>query len=282
MTRGIWLLGLSLACATAAAAGRETDTLGARRLRPATPSGLEQRREAPVDAAELAAPQAAAKASVNSKYRKLLAVIRVPDDLASYADFNDYGQSTTESWGGYSGLPTGYWVYVYPHWYIWGEASEAADPAPALAADKRSWGPEQALGEPDTTEAGDIVTAWASASEDDQDEWLQLEYGAPIRAVAVIVHESYNPGALSRITMVRPDTEEVDLWRGEDPTPASRDHGVSIITLKEPVEASKIRLYLASTKVPGWNEIDAVGLIDSIGKTHWATGATASSTFADR
>ena len=281
MKRGIWLLGLTLACATAAAAGREADTFGGRRLRPATPSGLEVRRETPANAAELPAPQAVAKASVNAKYRKLLAVIRTPEDLESYSEFNDFGESATESWRGYSGLPTGYWVYVYPHWYIWGEATnEAAADAPA--ADKRSWGPEQAIGEPDTPEAGDLATAWASASEDDQDEWLQLDYGAPIRTVAVIVHESYNPGALNRITMVRPDTEEVDLWRGEDPTPASRDHGVSIIPLKEPVDAAKIRLYLASTKVPGWNEIDAVGLIDSIGKTHWATGATASTTYADQ
>jgi hypothetical protein len=42
-----------------------------------------------------------------------------------------------------------------------------------------------------------------------------------------------------------------------------------------------IKLYLDSVKVAGWNEIDAVGLVDEEGKTHWATSATASSTYAD-
>ncbi|MCC2669251.1 MAG: blaR0 [Armatimonadetes bacterium] len=275
MMRAVWLLALALPFATAAAADRIVGD-------PAP--GLELGRA--LQATELAPTRAVARASVDGKYRNLLAVIRVPGDLETYSAFKDYGPSATASWGGYSGLPSGHWVYVYPHWYIWGEAvpgTSAITPDVAIEpSEKRSWGPEQAIGAPDTEQAGDIATAWASATQDEQDEWLQLDYGKPIQAVAVIVHESFNPGALTRITTVRPDTEEVDLWRGEDPTPAGRDHGVSIVTLKEPVEASTIRLYLASARVPGWNEIDAVGIIDSIGRTHWATRATASSTYAER
>src|SRR4051812_16997111 len=47
---------------------------------------------------------------------------------------------------------------------------------------KRGWGPEQVTGEPDTPAAGDQTTAWASATPDGADEWLELEYAAPVLA----------------------------------------------------------------------------------------------------
>lgn len=59
------------------------------------------------------------KATADGKYTKLLAVINVPADRGDYGLFNDYGISDGGDWGGYKGLPRGYWVYVYPHWFIW-------------------------------------------------------------------------------------------------------------------------------------------------------------------
>jgi len=40
-----------------------------------------------------------------------------------------------------------------------------------------------------------------------------------------------------------------------------------------------VKLALASAAVPGWNEIDAVGILDSQGKVHWAKAATGSSSY---
>jgi HEAT repeat protein len=64
---------------------------------------------------------APAKASVRGKYRKLLRRIKVEQDKDGYGEFSDYGHYTGTSYAGYDDLPVGYWVYVYPHWYIWGE-----------------------------------------------------------------------------------------------------------------------------------------------------------------
>jgi hypothetical protein len=61
------------------------------------------------------------KASVQGKYSKLLRRIHVPNDKANYTEFNDYGTYPATDYAGYQGIPAGYWVYVYPHWYIWGE-----------------------------------------------------------------------------------------------------------------------------------------------------------------
>jgi hypothetical protein len=60
---------------------------------------------------------------------------------------------------------------------------------------------------------------------------------------------------------------------------------VSLISLKMDFgefKTNKVKLYLKSTEVPGWNEIDAVGLLDAAGKLQWATKAEASSSYADR
>ena len=39
----------------------------------------------------------------------------------------------------------------------------------------------------------------------------------------------------------------------------------------------RIRLSFDTNRVKGWNEVDAVGLLDAQAKTHWATSAYASS-----
>jgi hypothetical protein len=59
-------------------------------------------------------------ASVNGKYSNLLYTLNVPQDKGSYGDFYDWGYYTGTSYAGYNNLPAGYWVYVYPNWYIWG------------------------------------------------------------------------------------------------------------------------------------------------------------------
>ncbi len=69
-----------------------------------------------------APPQDTGPASVNGKYRRLLLKIDVAKDKSAYTDFSDFGYfGAMDSYAEYKKLPAGYWVYVYPHWYIWGE-----------------------------------------------------------------------------------------------------------------------------------------------------------------
>lgn len=145
---------------------------------------------------------------------------------------------------------------------------------------KRAWGPEQAAGAPDTPQAGDSGTAWASQSQDDQQEWLLCDYAAPIDVRSVIVHATYNPGALIKVSAFNAAGDEVIAWDGDDPTPKTSARGVSVIPVKLKFPVQRIKVTLDSQTVPGWNEIDAVGLEDSKGQQHWATKVEASSTYA--
>ena len=174
----------------------------------------------------------------------------------------------------------------------------------------QSWSPAQAAGPPNTPGAGDIETAWASATPDGQDEWLELTYKKAIVPHRVVIHETYNPGAVNRITVFAAEDDDVndevneevndeevndeevndeevndedpkeqEVWKGKDPTGVGEQRGISRIDVKTKIKTKKIRIYINSTKVAGWNEIDAVGIVDEVGELQWAENATASSTF---
>jgi secreted protein with Ig-like and vWFA domain len=64
------------------------------------------------------------ESTVNGKYKSLLRRLNVPEDAKQYGQFKDYGFDQTKTYGGSDNLPEGYWVYVAPYWYIWGETSQ--------------------------------------------------------------------------------------------------------------------------------------------------------------
>jgi len=148
---------------------------------------------------------------------------------------------------------------------------------------KRGWGPKQATGEPDTGPQGTrIGAAWASKTADGQDEWLLLKYEKPVIAVRVEIHEACKPGSVYKVSAFKEDGQEVEVWSGKDPTLWQSKSGVSKIPLKMDFKTQYIKVYLNSKGVAGWNEIDAVALVDETGKTYWAVSAQASSTRAEK
>lgn len=209
------------------------------------------------------------------KYEMLLRQIKVEKDPNADSDFVDLGYQQRRGYAGHADLPSGHWVYVAPYWYIWRDLKSAPKP-------RRNWGPEQAIGPPDTwPRSGDIVTAWASLTEDTQDEWLLLEYAEPIQPYAALIYATYNPGAINRLTVFKLDGTEVEVWKGKDPTPVGSGKGISVIPFRINFKINRIKIYIASKSVGGWNEIDAIGL-RTRSKTYWATSVDASSTYAQQ
>ena len=171
-----------------------------------------------------------------------------------------------------------------------GAAAAAADPLqPQPGADgvlqhraaaNRNWGPEQATGAPDVPRAADDARAWASLTEDGQDEWLELTY-APVEAGAVLIYETYNPGAVSEVVVTDDQGTKHRVFQGQDPS-AGSDKAVLVVSLAKPIKIASVRIEIASRRTPGWNEIDAVGLLHAKGgDVSWADAARASSTYAE-
>lgn len=197
-------------------------------------------------------------------------------DEPTLAEHHEAGRKpATAVYQGARDVPEGFWVWQKPFWFVFRDGPDAL-------AVKRSWGTEAACGAPDTPNAGDKDTAWATLEQDAKDEWLLLEYASPVRVTAIEVHENFNPGAIASVSIFRPDGTELELWRNPAVKPPAEAARVLQVDIPIGFEVERVKLRFASESVPGWNEIDAVGLRDDKGKVHWASRATASSTYADQ
>ncbi|MCA9078641.1 MAG: DUF3520 domain-containing protein, partial [Planctomycetaceae bacterium] len=70
---------------------------------------------------ELSSLEARRKASLDGRYDDLLDKIQRPEDFKQYGAFHNRGWWTGPQDADEKGFPAGYWVYVYPHWYVWSE-----------------------------------------------------------------------------------------------------------------------------------------------------------------
>ncbi len=62
-----------------------------------------------------------ARAAVAGKYRHLKRVLLVPRDRSICDQFNDFGFWNGTAYGDVTDLTPGYWVYVYPRWFLWSD-----------------------------------------------------------------------------------------------------------------------------------------------------------------
>ena len=152
------------------------------------------------------------------------------------------------------------------------------EPEPEPPVQKRSWGEEQVVGPPDTATASDAPSAWASRDQDAGPEWLQLDFENAVDVAEVRIRESYNPGAISKVTGIV-NGQEVTLWEGTAQGGAApRDF---VVPVNGNLQANSVVVHLDTARMPGWNEIDAVELVGKDGSRQWATSSSASSTYAE-
>lgn len=152
--------------------------------------------------------------------------------------------------------------------------AHAAKPQPLPPAFP-AWSPAQATNAPDAKRGADDPKAWATALADGGAEWLAVTYKTPVLASSIHIVETLNPGAVTRVVVTGSDGEEQEVWQGTDPTKAPG--GTLKVPLPKPMPVRNVRVELDTARVPGWNEIDAVGLRTANGKIRWADAATASS-----
>ncbi len=150
----------------------------------------------------------------------------------------------------------------------------SAQPTPPAAALARQWAteatassfyapdydPAGATGAPDVPACQDSPDAWAAADPNGL-ETLELRYRAPVFAVGVTVHQSFNPGFVSKVELIDERGEAKTVYSA---TPARSD--VCPLPLEISFEQTLTRIVAVRLTIdqrPGanWNEIDAVELI---------------------
>lgn len=130
--------------------------------------------------------------------------------------------------------------------------------------DAVDYGAIQALGKPDVyPDHADDDLAWASLNEDSEREHIELEYDAPIQVQTVAIYETYNPGAIDMVSLRNLVTQEwEEVWIGT-PSTAAKESRIFFVTFpKTSYLVDGVRIDLASSVVSGWNEIDAVAIVD--------------------
>jgi len=125
-----------------------------------------------------------------------------------------------------------------------------------------SWDAKEALGPPTIYPLyGDDQYTWASLDPDATPEFLDLHFPTPKIVNFVQVIETFNPGALTTVSVKNPNT---NLFQQVWHAPASPAPPVSrAFTARFQAPAflvNEVRLDFDSPAVPGWNEVDAVGL----------------------
>jgi len=125
------------------------------------------------------------------------------------------------------------------------------------------WAAFQATGAPDTTECGDLTSAWASTDPYTY-EWIELEYAQPVNPTEINIYQTYNPNQVVQVEL-RDLSGSYHIIYLEAP-----QHQTCPYVLTIPVEeldflVDGILVNLDQSVLDvGWNEIDAVELVGTV------------------
>lgn len=114
---------------------------------------------------------------------------------------------------------------------------------------------------------GDHARAWAPRLANGGEEWIELTYPQPTIAAGIEVSQSFNPGAIIRLDVVEESGVAKTIWTGPDTTAYTLSQ-IAVLSVAFPPTARpvvQVRVVLDTTRVAGWNEIDAVKLIVGVG-----------------
>ena len=125
-----------------------------------------------------------------------------------------------------------------------------------------AWSANQILGQPNVyPQYGDYQNAWATATADNQREFIELGFANPAPINGVRIYETFSPGAVDTIYIMNPNT---NLWEVVFATTASpAQPNANILEVQFPLTSfpvGKIRIAINSPAVSNFNEIDAVSI----------------------
>lgn len=139
--------------------------------------------------------------------------------------------------------------------------------------DNPDWAASQATGAPDTIECGDYETAWASDG-NETIAWIELTYATPVYPSEVVIYQSYNPSAVTEVTLISTTGESYTAFTSKPQVVDTCPYALTIpIKLTKPLLVNKVRVTIDQSLMFDWTEIDAVELA---GTTTYvaSTGAT--------
>ncbi|MGE0145003.1 MAG: hypothetical protein AB7I09_20445 [Planctomycetota bacterium] len=130
-----------------------------------------------------------------------------------------------------------------------------------------AYGAVQLVGSPDVPDGNDNPKAWCHHSSAKGMEWVELTFATAVRATAVRVRQTYNPGAIVKVEAIDAAGASHVWWEGVDPArPPGALNAVAWFAVRVPKTdylVARVKLTLDLDAVASWQEIDAVQLVGS-------------------
>jgi outer membrane protein OmpA-like peptidoglycan-associated protein len=139
-----------------------------------------------------------------------------------------------------------------------GESAEAGIAKP--------YGAQQVLGKPNKLPAhGESPCAWRTATANNsRGEWIKVTFNRRISVQTIVVAESWNPGAVAKIKLYDEAGKEYTVYHNPTPKPIPQKAQMLVHHIAPtPYKVAALRLELQTAAVPGFNQIDAIGIAEN-------------------
>ncbi len=135
------------------------------------------------------------------------------------------------------------------------ERADASNPGPQYRA-------IQVLGSPNKLpQNGESVCAWSTAGADTYaEEYIKVGFENPVRIKQVSIGENWGAGAIIRVLAYDSTDREYIIHENKEDDPTEKGRMSNIIIPQTEYRVYAIKLIVAPAKIPGYNQIDAIGI----------------------
>ncbi len=120
----------------------------------------------------------------------------------------------------------------------------------------------QILNKPNKLPAsGDSPCAWSPAQQNgNAEEWIKVGFEKPIPLSQIMIGENFNPGSISRVLAYSTDGQEFTIAEFEPKALPEKSRQLNITVKERNIVCEAIKIVMQTGKVPGYNQIDAIGI----------------------
>ncbi len=123
------------------------------------------------------------------------------------------------------------------------------------------------LGKPSVSKGfGSTPSAWSPSFEWSKgEEFIQVKFSSPMAIEKIGIIENYNPGSICKVILSDSEGEEYKVYENKLFPYLDESYRIfEIKTGRTPYQVVSAKVYLNTSKVPGFQQIDAIGISDDI------------------
>lgn len=154
--------------------------------------------------------------------------------------------------------------FAYSQEIQWASSVEAVSSEFNYTKSPEQYRAKEVLGAPSTVTVNKAIpSAWAPGTENGSSiEFIEVNFESPQFIQQVLVHETFNAGAVSKVIVKGVQGEEEVVFENGNPAPLSNARMLKVLCKRTKFKVASVRVEIAPDKVNGFNQIDAIGIAD--------------------